>query len=84
MATGYQLPGALSEGTEEDKDASQFRDWTGSRLAPDDALRAAATRQVTAATEATVASLGAWVASTLVRLADLELKYLPPPEPDGS
>jgi hypothetical protein len=83
---GYRLPapGVLGEGREEDKDVTQLRDWTGAHLAPDDALRAAATRQVTAATEATVASLGAWVASTLVRLADLELEYLPPPEPDGS
>jgi hypothetical protein len=38
---------------------------------------------VSAATEATLISLGAWVASTLVRLADLELDYLPPVEPEG-
>jgi hypothetical protein len=31
-----------------------------------------------------LSSLGAWVASTLVRLADLELEYLPPVEPEGS
>ena len=35
------------------------------------------------ATEATLSSLGAWVASTLVRLADLDLEYLPPAEPDS-
>jgi hypothetical protein len=47
-------------------------------------LRSGATRQVSAETEASLSSLGSWVASILVRLADLELEYLPPVEPDGT
>jgi len=46
--------------------------------------RAATTRQLSAVTEATLASLGTWVASTLVHLADLDLEYLPPPDDDLS
>ncbi|MGH9106544.1 MAG: hypothetical protein ACRDZX_12060 [Acidimicrobiales bacterium] len=43
-----------------------------------------ATRQVSAAIEATLNTLGTWLASTLVRLADLDLDYLPPAEgPDN-
>ena len=38
---------------------------------------------MSAATEATFSSLGSWVASILVRLADLDLEYLPPVEPEG-
>jgi hypothetical protein len=61
--------------------------WRTPRLNSDEALRsrAATTRQLSAATEATLSTLGSWVASTLVRLADLDLDYLPPPDAvDGS
>ena len=34
------------------------------------------------ATQETLRGLGTWVASTLVQLADLDLEYLPPIEPD--
>jgi hypothetical protein len=56
--------------------------WPGPRTLAGDALsaRSGSTRQLSQATEATLGSLGAWVASTLVRLADLPLEYLPPPE----
>lgn len=81
----YRLPPPI-EGDGEGKDASLLPGWSGQRPSPGDALRprSGATRQVNAATEATLSSLGAWVASTLVRLADLELEYLPPLEPEGS
>ncbi|HUB70367.1 MAG TPA: hypothetical protein VL984_08085 [Acidimicrobiales bacterium] len=39
-----------------------------------------AARQLSAAAEANLNALGSWLASTLVRLADLELDYLPPSE----
>ena len=78
----YRLPTAVGseEGDEPGTDASLFPGWAGSRLAAGDAMRKrlGATRQVGAATEATLGALGAWVASTLVQLADLELEYLPP------
>ncbi len=79
----YRLP-APNAG--ESKEASLFPGWAGPRSSAVDALqsRVGATRQVSAATEATLSSLGAWVASTLVRLADLQLDYLPPAETDGS
>ncbi|HXW81583.1 MAG TPA: hypothetical protein VEJ84_18915, partial [Acidimicrobiales bacterium] len=79
----YRLP-APNAG--ESKEASLFPGWAGPRSSGGDALqsRVGATRQVSAATEATLSSLGAWVASTLVRLADLQLEYLPPPEPEAS
>jgi len=80
----YRLTGP-SEGEGDGKEASLFPGWGGPRSSAGDALRSrsGATRQVSAATEATLSSLGAWVASTLVRLADLELEYLPPAEPDS-
>jgi hypothetical protein len=37
---------------------------------------------VSEATQETLRGLGTWVASTLVRLADLDLDYLPPIEPE--
>jgi hypothetical protein len=40
------------------------------------------TRQVSEAAQETLRGLGAWVASTLVQLADLDLEYLPPLEPE--
>ncbi len=61
--------------------------WHTPRLNHDEPFRsrAATTRQLSAATEATLATLGSWVASTLVRLADLDLEYLPAPDAeDGS
>lgn len=68
----------------EDKEASLFPGWNSPRLSAADALgaRAGTPRQVSAAAEATLNALGTWLASTLVRLADLELDYLPPPEPE--
>jgi hypothetical protein len=56
--------------------------WPGQTTLAGDGLsaRLGPTRQLSKATEATLGSLGAWVASTLVRLADLPLEYLPPPE----
>jgi len=79
----YRLPAAVSpdEGDGAGSDATLFPGLASSRLAAGDAMRKrlGATRQVSAATEATLATLGAWVASTLVQLADLELEYLPPP-----
>ncbi len=80
----YRLT-APSEGEGDGKEASLFPGWGGPRSSAGDALRSrsGATRQVSAATEATLSSLGAWVASTLVRLADLELEYLLPAEPDS-
>jgi hypothetical protein len=58
--------------------------WPSARVVAGDALspRSGATRQLSSATEATLNALGTWVASTLVRLADLVLDYLPPAE-DG-
>jgi len=80
----YRLT-APGEGEGDGKEASLFPGWGGPRSITGDALRSrsGATRQVSEATEATLSSLGAWVASTLVRLADLELEYLPPSEPEG-
>jgi hypothetical protein len=79
----YRLPAPT---TGEDNEASLFPGWAGARVSATDALqsRSGATRQVSAATEATLSSLGAWVASTLVRLADLSLEYLPPTEPESA
>jgi len=59
--------------------------WPGAWALAGDGLSARlGSRQLSQATEATLGSLGAWVASTLVRLADLPLQYLPPPEaPDA-
>lgn len=63
-------------------EASLFPGWSSSRMSAGDGLhsRSGVTRQVSAATEATLNALGTWLASTLVRLADLELDYLPPTE----
>lgn len=78
----YRLlpPAAASEGPAIGQEASLFPGWGSTRPAGGDPLRdrLGATRQVSAATEATVGALGAWVASTLVQLADLDLEYLPP------
>lgn len=60
--------------------------WPAAKVLASDALSArfGATRQLVQATQATLGSLGAWVASTLVRLADLPFEYLPPTEdPEG-
>lgn len=56
--------------------------WPGQRAVAGDALspRSGSPRQLSAATEATLNALGTWIASTLVRLADLDLDYLPPSE----
>jgi hypothetical protein len=66
-------------------DAGLFSGFSVPRLAQADSLGSppGATRQVGAATEATLKALGTWLASTLVRLGDLDLAYLPPAEPDG-
>ena len=79
----YRLPAPSAA---ESRETNLFPGPMGPRLGGRDALqlRSGAIRQVSAATEATLSSLGAWVASILVRLADLELDYLPPVEPDGS
>ena len=78
----YRLPplSPLTEGAAPGDEPSLFPGWPSPRSAGDDQVRdrLGATRQVSAATEATLAALGAWVASTLVQLADLDLDYLPP------
>ncbi|GEM_PF-53366 len=87
---GYRLPAEATahEGGEpwagELPDGTALPAWGTRKLSSGDGQRsrAATTRQLRAVTEATLSSLGAWVASTLVRLADLDLDYLPPPEPD--
>jgi len=79
----YRVPAPSSSGTEAGG-ASLFPGWPERPSSTGDALgpRSGATRQVSAATEATLNALGTWLASTLVRLADLELDYLPPGEPE--
>jgi hypothetical protein len=79
----YRLPTPTANDT---KEMSLFPGPIESSPGGRDALqlRSGATRQVSAATEASLSSLGSWVASILVRLADLDLEYLPPVEPDGS
>jgi hypothetical protein len=76
----YRLPAPSQP--EAGREASLFPGWPGPRLGPGEAVsaRSGATQQVNAATEATLNALGTWLASTLVRLADLELDYLPPPD----
>lgn len=78
----YRLPVGVApdDGDGDVDDTSLFPGWSSPRLAAGDALRKrlGATRQMSAATEATLGALGAWVASTLVQLADLDLDYLPP------
>jgi hypothetical protein len=77
----YRLP-APAQAEPGAKDASLFPGTMSPRLNPGEALspRAATTRELSAAAEASLNALGTWLASTLVRLADLELDYLPPPE----
>jgi hypothetical protein len=79
----YRLPAPTPEESEA-KEASIFPGWSGPRLSAGDALRSRSgpTRQVSEATQETLRGLGTWVASTLVRLADLDLEYLPPLEPE--
>jgi hypothetical protein len=79
----YRLPGPSPEQSEA-KEASLFPGWSGPRLGSGDALRArlGPTRQMSDATQETLRGLGIWVASTLVQLADLDLEYLPPIDPD--
>jgi len=81
----YRLP-APSTGDAAGLGPVSLPAWPGQKVVGDDALRArsGATRQLSSATEATLNALGAWVASTLVRLADLQLDYLPPPEDPDS
>lgn len=78
----YHLPplAPTAEGAGPGDEASLFPGWASGRSAGGDAMRdrLGATRQISAATEATLTALGAWVASTLVQLADLDLEYLPP------
>jgi hypothetical protein len=78
----YRLlpPPSSADGPAVSEEASLFPGWGNPRPAGGDPLRdrLSATRQVSAATEATVGALGVWVASTLVQLADLDLEYLPP------
>jgi hypothetical protein len=80
----YRLP-APTQPVPEDGTASLFPGWPTPRLSAGDALssRLGATRQVSAAVEATLTALSTWLASTLVRLADLDLEYLPPEENEG-
>lgn len=77
----YRLPSPTAD---EAKEMSLFPGPIGSPAGGRDALevRSGATRQVSAATEASLSALGSWVASILVRLADLDLEYLPPAEPE--
>ena len=79
----YRLPAPNPEESEA-KEASLLPGWSGPRLSAGDALRSRLdpTRQVSAATQETLRGLGTWVASTLVRLADLDFEYLPPVEPE--
>jgi hypothetical protein len=79
----YRLPAPSPEESQA-KEASLFPGWSGPRLSSGDALRSrlGPTRQVSDATQETLRGLGIWVASTLVQLADLDLEYLPPIEPD--
>jgi hypothetical protein len=60
--------------------------WPGPRPPSPDPLgpQPGMTRQVSPATEATLVALGTWLASTLVRLADLDLEYLPPHSDPGT
>jgi hypothetical protein len=77
----YRLPAPTPSETA-GKEASLFPGWSTPRLSPAEGLssRSGGTRQASAAAEATLNALGTWLASTLVRLADLDLDYLPPPE----
>jgi len=77
----YRLP-APSPGEGSAREPNLFPGWAGARLGATDPLnqRLGPARPVPAATAATLDALGTWLASTLVRLADLDLDYLPPPE----
>lgn len=77
----YRLPAPGPAGAG-DSGEGPVAGWPPARTLASDGLsaRSGATRQLVQATEATLSSLGAWVASTLVRLADLPFEYLPPPE----
>ncbi|HTV10521.1 MAG TPA: hypothetical protein VME20_01540 [Acidimicrobiales bacterium] len=77
----YRIP-APAQAEPEGKEASLFPGAAAQRLNPAEGLRPylATTRQLSAAAEASLNTLGTWLASTLVRLADLPLEYLPPPE----
>ena len=77
----YQLP-APSAAEVGGQGQGPLPGWPVARAVGGDVLStgSGATRQLSSATEATLGALGAWVASTLVRLADLPLEYLPPPE----
>ncbi len=80
----YRLPLPTPDPTS-GGDPMPFPGWGAQRPSTGDALsRLSATRQVSAALEATLTSLAAWLASTLVRLADLDLDYLPPAEDDDN
>lgn len=80
----YRLPLPPREGGGE-SESGAFPNWGLQRASSGDALaRLSATRQVSAALEATLTSMAAWLASTLVRLADLDLDYLPPADDEDS
>jgi len=78
----YRLP-APGQGGTKSAEALLFPGPLPVRNNPSEALspRLGPSRQLSAAAEASLNALGTWLASTLVRLADLELDYLPPPEP---
>jgi len=76
----YRLPAPTSTPAEPAGQPQSLAGWTSARMLAGDGLsaRSGPARQLSQATEATLGSLGAWVASTLVRLADLPFEYLPP------
>ncbi|HYA45449.1 MAG TPA: hypothetical protein VED59_07565 [Acidimicrobiales bacterium] len=83
----FRLPSSTELETEEAGDQGGERQaWSVAPLVADDPAGslAAATRQTRAVIEATLSAVGAWVASTLVRLADLQLDYLPPEQAEDS
>jgi len=77
----YRLP-AQAAAAGEDKGPALFSLPSPARGNPGEQLSPSpgGTRQLSAAAGANLNALGTWLASTLVRLADLELDYLPPPE----
>lgn len=78
------LPGPAVEAAGTD-DSSLFPGWATPRTAASDAMRRRldAVRQMSSSTETMLSALGAWVASVLVQMADLDLEYLPPTQPEG-
>jgi hypothetical protein len=78
----YRVPAPRSAGAEGEESAL-LQGSLPPRLAPGEGLSPSlgGTRQLSAATEASLNVLGTWLASTLVRLADLPLDYLPPAGP---